>query len=174
MERVSYAEIRGLCLDVMRKEDIEFPADISEQVLDLVVDRAQGSPRQVLVYLGLIAGLTSIKDIEHVLDVESEIDRRTRCDRVCSTSLCKRSIDMEGLSSCSSHALRGRDAESIRIVSLNYIAACILRSKDAEFFRIASERMAFFKEPYRSNEKLAPLMISIGGMLKEESKLITF
>jgi hypothetical protein len=58
--------------------------------------------------------------------------------------------------------LKEKNAESVRIVVVNYLAACLMKSKkDEEAIRFL-EMMDQFSTPYNASEKFGPLLMSLG------------
>ena len=59
-------------------------------------------------------------------------------------------------------AMENVDAEGIRIVITNYIAAILIKTKNDNEVKRLLYILDSFSNPYASSDKLAPLFISIG------------
>lgn len=144
---------------VADEHGIRIPAD----VLPMIADKAGGSVRQGLVYLSAVEGVESRKEayelLQHAEETPEVIDfvRKLIDGRGLTWKTC---IDVLG-------ALleAGQAPEGIRIIVVNYAAAVLMKTSDEKRALRLLAILDAFKEPYRPNEKAAPLLLSIGGLL---------
>lgn len=144
---------------VAEQEGIQVPPD----VFPLIADKAEGSVRQALVYLSAVSGVESRKEAYELMQQAEEtpevIDfvRKLVDGRGLTWKNC---IDVLGglLES-------GQSPEGIRIIAVNYISAVLLKTSDERRAVRLLTLLDAFKEPYRPNEKAAPLLLSVGGIL---------
>ena len=54
------------------------------------------------------------------------------------------------------------DAETIRIIICNYVAACLLKQTNVDKVRHLLMVLECFSEPYLQSDKMAPLLLSLG------------
>jgi hypothetical protein len=66
--------------------------------------------------------------------------------------------------------LEGTDAESSRIVLVNYFAAVLLNTKSETAVMRLLELLEAFKVPYNASDRLAPLIFSVGLALNLDRK----
>lgn len=152
----------GEFLEFVRdQENIE----VSDDVLQLVAEKAEGSVRQALVYLSAAEGCESRKEAYDLLQQAEEVPEVI--------DLIRKLVDGRGLSwkevtsIVSAQLEAGQNPESIRIVLVNYVSAVLMKADDKRAVRLLTLLDAF-SEPYRPNEKAAPLLLSLGRTLFQE------
>ena len=146
-------------LDLLDKVASVENIPIQDDALRLIAEAAGGSPRQALTMLQSVRGLSDMKDIERAIEVPME--NKEIID------LCRKVIDRrlswEELTA-TLKALGDMPAESIRIVIVNYVAACALKAKGRESGRFL-DILQCFSKPYQPSDKLAPLLLSFGDLI---------
>lgn len=153
------SDLLELITEVAEAEEIE----LDEEGLRLIAKESNGSARMALVNLSKCRGCESIKEIKATLesvDGEEEV-----------ITLCRKMVGREPFGIVEAIALvsklKEKNAESIRIVLMNYIAAVVMKSKkESEIGRLL-QIMDCFSTPYNSSEKMAPLLLSLGSALIE-------
>lgn len=154
LKALSDDEITEVLLGVIEKEGIE----ISEEIVDVIVDSAGGSARQALAYLESCLYCESAAEARKVMMQAGETKEVVDLARFL---LDKRGRDWRKAQKLLND-LKGMEAESIRIVLCNYFAAVILGSKsDKEASRVMAI-LDCFSQPYYPAEKFAPLLLSVG------------
>ena len=147
--------LRNLLSTVIDKEGLS----VSKEVVDVVIKEAGGSPRQALVNLALCQGaskaeaatiLRSAAQSEPVLDLCRFLAKPGGSWRKAVSIISR---------------LSSENPESVRIIVCNYMAAALLKATtDRDAVRFLSVLEAF-STPYHPSEKLAPLLLSVGGLL---------
>lgn len=131
--------------------------DVDDSILEIIIDESGGSPRQALVYL------------EACLYCESAAEAR-RIMRSASQSkevvdLCRFIIRPQGGWVQAMKLIKGLgdiEAEGVRINVVNYLGATLLKTSDVGAAKHLLFLLECFGEEYRSSEKMAPLLRSVG------------
>jgi DNA polymerase III gamma/tau subunit len=146
----------GELLDrICDKEKLDLPDDVG----DLIIKEAKGSPRQMLVNLALCRDTKTKKQAADIL--------RTALQSDPTLELCR--FLMAGGSWTKAAAilakLEGENPEGVRILVVNYVAAALRNAKGEKEARFMLGILEFFSEPYNSSENMAPLLLSVGRVL---------
>ena len=134
-----------------------------DAVLECIAENSGGSPRQALVYLEACQHCQS--------RTEAERSMRAAGQSKDVVDLCRHLLASKGHTAWTSatgilRKMESVEAESVRIVVNNYLAAVLMNTKsDKEASRIL-RLLEAFKTPYNASEKLAPLLYSIGLALE--------
>lgn len=132
--------------------------DTSCEILEVIAENSNGSPRQALVYLEECLTCKTLAEAKEIMRDSGQN---------------KEVIDLArwlvaGKGHSWSEAIKyikplgGQDAESIRIVLQNYFAAVLLNTKNDKVAANLLGLIDAFKTPYYNSDKLAPLLYSIG------------
>lgn len=146
-----------LIFDLIAKVADTEKLTIDDEVLEVIAENSGGSPRQALVFL------------EECLDCKSAAEAR---QIVKSAEKNKEVIDLcRWLVSGKGHnwreaqkllkGLAGQEAESCRIVIMNYLAAVLVNSKSEQSAKNLLSIMECFKTPYYTPDRMAPLYFSV-------------
>ena len=158
LKPVSETLIMGLLEAVAEAEGL----DVSEEVLEAVAEGAGGSPRQALTYLEMCIYAESAGDARQLM--RSAGQTREVVD------LCRFLLKGHGRSWAEAvklvKALEGTEAESTRIVVVNYIAAALMGTKDDKNARNLMTLLECFGTPYQQSDRIAPLLHSLGLALE--------
>lgn len=146
--------ICDLLVSVCERENI-YPTD---EVLELIAENSNGSPRQALVYL---EECHSIKDGSEARELMRASGQNKEV-----IDLARWLIAGKGHTWAAAmkfvRDLEGQDAESIRIVLQNYFAAVLIKTKNDKVAANLLGLVDAFCTPYTQSDKLAPLLYSIG------------
>jgi DNA polymerase III gamma/tau subunit len=159
LKPVSEDDLAELLLRVIDAEKLDVNAD----VLEAIVEEAQGSPRQALQFLELCnfsetasearAAMRSAAQSREAIDLCKFLVSGGRGGWAEAMRLLKAMGDFE--------------AEGVRITIVNYLAAVAMSAKSADKAAQALDLMApFARATYNSSDKTAPLLLSIGSALK--------
>lgn len=137
---------------------------VPDAVLEVISEASLGSPRQALVGLELC------------LSCKSEVDARAALRSAGQSKeiidLCRFLVSGKGHTWAEAakyiKGLEGNEAESCRIVIVNYIAAVLLNTKKDETAFSMLRMLECFKTPYPTSDKLAPLIYSVGLAINGE------
>ena len=148
--------LRQLLDGVCTAEGIEIP----EEVRDLVVREAGGSPRQMLTSLAACRAATTRAEAAEIL--------RAPVETAESIELC-RFLTRGGSWARAMEVVKslGEDAraESVRILIMNYFGKVALGARSERDAESALAVLAAFSQPYSEAEGLGPLMLSLGQVL---------
>jgi len=139
--------------------------EILPEIIGLVADKAEGGVRQALVYLSAVEGVESRKEAFDLLQRTEELPEII--------DFVRKLVDGRGLTwgdcitTLGGLLEAGHAPESIRIVTANYLAAVLMKTKDEKRAVRLLTLLSAFREPYRPNEKAAPLLLSIGEIFFE-------
>lgn len=135
--------------------------DAPDSALSLIARAAQGSPRRALTLLATArACLDDEDEVRRLLEVPDE-----NADVI---ELCRKLLD-RSLSWKESVAIIKRlpdsmSAESVRIVVVNYLAACAMGAKTEKDAGRVLDVLHLFSKPFPATDKMAPLLLAIGEM----------
>jgi DNA polymerase III subunit gamma/tau len=132
-------------------------SQMDDEILDVIAENSNGSPRQALVNLEECLSCKSAGEAREIL--------RTAGQSKQVVDLCRWLVAGKAHSWAEAQKfikdLDGAEAESCRIVVMNYLAAVLLNTKaDTKAVSIL-QMMECFKTPYYSPDRMAPLMMSI-------------
>jgi DNA polymerase III subunit gamma/tau len=151
---IKTSDILELLIFVAEEEEI----DLEEKSLNLIAKDSRGSARRALVSLNKCRGCSDIDEVASVLETaENDEDVIVLCRMLVDRKRPK----WEEVAKLVTR-LKEKNAESVRIVVVNYLAACLMKSKkDEEAIRFL-EMMDQFSTPYNASEKFGPLLMSLG------------
>jgi DNA polymerase III gamma/tau subunit len=136
---------------------------ITDEVADLIIKEAKGSPRQMLSNLVVARAARTRKEAADLLRSVVESD--------ASLALCRYIVDGNGSwTKCMAllDKLEGENAESIRIMIVNYLGACLKKAKNDTEAVTFMGKLDAFSQTYQGFEGQAPLLLSIGRALFAE------
>lgn len=154
-----------LLLELLIKVADAEKLEISDEILEIITEASNGSPRQALVYLEecLACKLPSeAREIVRISGLSREV-----------VDLARWLVGGKGHTWAEAvkyvKALEGQEAEGCRIVLQNYFAAVLLGTKSDKVAINILQLIEAFKTPYYTPDKMAPLLYSIGLALKLDS-----
>lgn len=145
--------------DVVQSENIT----ITDDVFDLIIKEAKGSPRQLLSNLVAARTARNKKEAADLLKTVVETD--------ATLELCQFIANGSGSwAKCMGLLAKLEDTnpESVRILAMNYLASCLKNSKSDDVAVKFMQRLDAFAQPYNGAEGQAPLLLSIGRALFSE------
>lgn len=134
----------------------------SDDVLEYIAAHANGSPRQALVYLsqcGPKCRLSDAKQIVRKADVADEGSEVTIARMLIAgnTDWAQYMKALDKLSDI--------EPESIRIVTVNYVAAVMRKQRNLKRVQRFAAVLDAFSQPYNQSDKFAPLLLSLATLL---------
>jgi DNA polymerase III subunit gamma/tau len=157
LKPVAEDDLIELLVRVIDAEKLE----INDDVLEAVVEEAQGSPRQALVFLEAVGFCESASEARAAM--RSAGQSREAID------LCRFLVSGQGRSWAEAmrliKAMGDVEAESVRIVVVNYLATVAMGAKKNDRASEALALMSHFCRTYNPSDKTAPLLLSIGMAL---------
>jgi len=159
LKPVSDKDLALLLDDVCADEKI----DIDQEVFDLLIREAKGSPRQLLSNLVVARTARNKKEAAELLKTAVESD--------ATLELCQFIAQGNGSWSKAMTILKkleGENPEGVRILVANYLASCLRNSKDDKTAVGFMQKLDAFMQSYTGTEGQAPLLLSIGRALFSE------
>jgi DNA polymerase-3 subunit gamma/tau len=141
---------------VCKEEDLKTPGEIRT----MIARAAEGSARQALTMLSTVRHVTNPDEAAELLEgpVETKeiidlarllVGGKLTWDKVVSTL----------------KAMPDTNPESVRIVVVNYLAACLMGSKGGNQTVDLLNMLNHFKTPFVASDKLAPLLLAFGNVI---------
>lgn len=157
LDEVSVDDIVDHLETVAEQEEIE----LGEKELIAIARHAKGSVRQALVSLSMCRKCTDVDEVREVL-LTADVDDAEAVDlaRVLVGTQPTWQAAIKVL-----HNLSNRDAESVRIVVVNYLAAVLLKEQNMKRVTRLLYVIDQFITPYSASDKMAPLLVSVGRSL---------
>lgn len=140
--------------------------EISEEVVEVIVESAGGSARQALAYLESCQYCESASEARKILMQAGETPEVVELARFL---LNRKGRDWKTAQRIL-NGLKGMEAESIRIVVANYLAAVILGSKSEKDAIRVLTILENFENSFYAPDKMAPLILAVArsiGMADE-------
>lgn len=158
LKAVPEEDIFELLCKVVADEKFE----VSDEVLEAVAENSEGSPRQALVYL------EACQYAENAADALKMMRSAGQSKEI--VDLCRFLLADRGQSWAAAikliKGLGDVEAESVRIVVSNYLAAVLLNTQNDKRAAHLLGILECFRTPYQQSDKLAPLLLSIGFALR--------
>ena len=147
-----------LILDLLVRVVDEEKLAVSDSIIEAISEASMGSPRQALVFLESCLSCKSLSDARDII--------RTGGQSKELIDMARWLVQGKGLSWLEAtkylKGLEGAEAESSRIMLVNYFAAVLLNTKaEASAAKLLALIEAFSK-PYNASDRLAPLIYSVG------------
>jgi DNA polymerase III gamma/tau subunit len=131
---------------------------VDDEVLEAIAENSGGSPRQALVFLEECLYVETAGEARQIM--RSAGQTREIID-LCRFIVSGRGQDWGSVTKLVK-GLEGTEAESTRIVVVNYLASTLLGTKDHRKAAALLGILECFKTPYNTSDKMAPLLYSIG------------
>lgn len=139
----------------MEAEGIE----LEDAVKDMVIREAYGSPRQALVNLASVNGVTSRKEAAELLKAASASDPvREFCQFLLKGGSWSAAMSLVS-------KMEDEQPESVRIIVCAYMGSVAKNAKSDKQAIAVLRILEAFSESYNQSEKWAPLMLSVGRVL---------
>lgn len=128
-------------------------------MLEQVADACEGSARRALVMLAQVANLDDADEIAQVL--AQPLDKPELIE------LCRALVKGDLTWATLTKTLKElqEPAESVRIVVVNYLAACAMGARSEKDAGRLLDMMAPFAKPFNTTDKNAPLLLAFGDLL---------
>lgn len=132
----------------------------TDDVLDLIAERAAGSPRQALVFLGQVGSAKDPKDAAKLL---RQVEEGSEPVLELCRSLVKGERDWGRLAKLA-QALAAENPEGVRIQVAAYFTKVMLGAKTKDSAGMAMEVLDAFADPYPATTSCYPLLLSLGRL----------
>jgi DNA polymerase-3 subunit gamma/tau len=158
LKPVSEENIFQLLCMVADAEKLDTPDDI----LEAIAEASGGSPRQALVFLEECIYCETVSDARQIMRAAGQSKEII--------DLCRFLMAPQGRNWATAvkmvRSMENIEAESARIVIINYLGSALLNTNDDRKARAILNIIECFKTPYNQSDKLAPLLYSIGLVLE--------
>ena len=137
--------------------------DVEDDIIDLVVEECNGSPRQAITYL---AAVSSCDDVDEAADALQSIAASPEVIDLCRLLVSNKASWVKALK-----ILKGIDTtsgEGIRMVIVSYFEKVALGTKGKDDASRALAVLEAFADPYPPQAKLYPVLLSLGDLLLGE------
>lgn len=148
---VRFDDLMDLVEDVAERENYDTP----ERILSMVAQAANGSPGQMLQYLAAVHACDDEDEAAKLL--AQPLDNKEVID-LCRL-MVRGDLDWPKLTVVLKD-LSDTPAESIRIVAVNYLNACIMGARSAKDRDRLLDMLQCFLKPCNPSDKLAPLLLA--------------
>ena len=156
LKPVRFDPLMDLLEGVVEAEGLSTPT----RIVELAARACSGSPRQALVMLSMIRDCKTEEEAADLLEAPLEnkevidlcremVGGKLSWDRVVKTL----------------KAMPEMSAESIRIVMVNYLSACLLGARSEKDTLRLLDVLHEFRAPFNPTDKLAPLLLAIGNII---------
>lgn len=159
LKSVKHDDLMDLLEKVSKQEKLE----VEEYALGMVARACQGSPRQALVMLSTIKDCQDKDEISRLLELPLEDKEIIDLCRLLVNGNTKDLPWSEITKTLK--LLKDQNAESIRIVIVNYLNSCLLNARSEKEVPKLLDLLNSFSKPCNSTDKLAPIMLAIGNHL---------
>ena len=162
LDLVSRNDLADLIEEVSEEEGIELP----EKVLRIILDSADGSPRQALSNLSVCRNVSSSKEAEKLLKGSRE---NKDVIELCRYILFNSRPDFKGCVKLIRAFKDDVKAETVRMIMLNYCSSVVLNPKGkGNNLEIALAIMSEFSQPFYDSEGMAPVIVACGNLMIED------
>lgn len=155
LKSVGRKVLMDLLAEVVDAEGLEVP----DTFIAMAANAADGSPRKALVLLSLISSCSTEEEAAILLDKPTENKEIIDLCRLLVAGGLKWDHFVSTL-----RQMPDQNPESMRIVMVNYLAACLIRSKEKEVPRLL-DLLNAFGTPFNPTDKMAPLLLAVGNLL---------
>jgi DNA polymerase III gamma/tau subunit len=147
-------------LDLLEKVCDAEGYDTPNRHLDMIASACSGSPRQALVQLSMVHACEDDDEVATLLEQpleDKEIIELCRAYVGGSLTWVKLTATLKAMSA--------QSPESIRIVIVNYMAACMMGAKSDQQAERLLHMVEPFTTPFNQSDKLAPLLVAFGKVI---------
>lgn len=158
LKELKYDDLMDLLEEVVETEDLS----CTKKVLQLIARSCNGSPRQALVMLSMVNSCESEEEAATLLEAPLESKEIIDLCRLLMTD--RATVPWSEVTRVLS-VIPETSPESIRIVMVNYYAACLMRAKGDKEVPKFLDLLDAFSTPCNPTDKLAPILRAIGNYL---------
>jgi DNA polymerase-3 subunit gamma/tau len=156
LKALRHDDIMDLLDFVCKEEGLHTPDDVRQRV----ARAAEGSARQALTMLSTVRHVTNPDEAAELLEGPVETKEIIDLARLMVSGKLTWIRTVEVLK-----GMPDTNPESVRIVVVNYLAACLMGSKDDRTSVNLLNMLNHFKTPFVASDKLAPLLLALGNII---------
>ena len=153
---VKFDPLMDLLEKVCESEDFR----TSNKILEMIARACGGSPREALTMLSIVY---DVEDMEEAAILLASPSENKEVIDLC-RALVQGKLDWKSLTT-TLKSMPEMPAESIRIVIVNYLAACLMGSNSDKQTTRLLDMVSVFSKPYNTSDKMAPLLLSFGDLI---------
>lgn len=131
---------------------------IGEDILEVIAEGSNGSPRQSLVFLEACRFSETATDARRTIRTAAQMKEPVDLARLL---IARRGANWQSAVKII-NGMDNVDAETVRIVLVNYVAGCLAKARSEDEAKHLLRVLDCFRETYNSTDKLAPLYLSVG------------
>ncbi len=150
----------GLLFGIVEKISHAEHLRIREDIVMLITDRAEGSPRQAIVYLEAVANCESLKEARLLLDLEESAKGVIDLCRYLNKSAIRWNELMALV-----NEFEIQDPETIRIMILRYFTKVAMNPNNERTRKNALSILETFATPFPITNKMASIVLALGEIL---------
>lgn len=158
LKPVKYDDLMDLLEMVTKAENL--PLQLDGDILRLIAKSCDGSPRAALVMLSMVADCRSVDEAASLLEAPLE---NAEVIELC-RELVKGTATWANVMG-TLKLLDTMNAESIRIVIVNYLNACLMGAKSVKDVPRLLDILAAFSKPCNPSDKLGPILLAFGNYI---------
>lgn len=147
-------------MDLLEMVNAEEKMGVPSDILQLVARSCDGSARQALVMLSMVRSCDNPDEAARLL--EQPLESKEVID------LCRALVSRKLTWSMAVGILKSipdMNPESVRIVTVNYLAACLMGAKSERDVPDLLYMTQQFSKPFNPSDKSAPLLLALGNIL---------
>ena len=146
-------------LDRINESEKLLASNVADDIVDLCVKEASGSPRQALANMALCASVSKVDEAKELL--------RTAQGSAEAFELARLLIRRQGWRDAQDllRKLKDTNPEGIRHVVRAFMTTTILNAKDEKTAGNAMEILDAFSVPFHSQDGLSPVVLAVGKVL---------
>lgn len=156
LKPVKYDDVMDMLERIAELERMDTP----QKILQLVGRACNGSMRQALVMLSMVRACDDEEEAGRLL--ETALESKEVID-LCRLLLARKLKWSELVGTLK--AMPEMSPESVRIVVVNYLAACAMGARSEDEAARILDIMFPFSKPFNTSDKLAPLLLAFGDVL---------
>lgn len=157
LKPVKYDDMMDLLEYVDKAEAIKSP------FLPLVARASMGSPRQALVMLSMVSGVTDKEEVESLLAAPTEKKEIIDLCRLLIQGRLQWADVVKVVKE-----LDDENPENFRIVFVAYLKSCLLGVKSEREVPKLLDLLNAFSKPFNPTDKMAPVLLAIGNYMFPE------
>lgn len=157
LKPVSRKDISNHLIMVAEEESLE----VTDAVIDRIAEAAEGSMRAAINMLSAADGVKG-DDLDDIIERADAGGNKQIID--LARALVNGKLTWPHLTGIL-RDLEGQSAEGIRIVVVNFVAACLMKATSDKQVPHLLNVLHAFSTPYNTADKMAPLLLSFGNLI---------
>lgn len=165
LDSIPKNDILNTLTDICENEQILL-TNTADDIVQLIVDEADGSMRQGIVYLSMCADCKSVKEASNLIKA---VHGNKEVIDMCRWLATGQGLNWPKASSFLKH-FDGINNETIRLQVINYFAKVAISTKDKKKVGWCCHIMECFNGPFNQSEKMAPVILAVAHVVYQEEE----